>query len=463
MPAILALTVGLCLVLGWFMIGTSPLWPIAVVVSGVTFIMAFLRPKAGLILLIFSMLLSPQLGVGGFGKSRDILLRYDDLLLIVVSCCWLVKGALAKSSEPLSFKANYPVLGYGLICVVSTLLAIGRGDMDWAKASLYTLKYLEYLLLYFLANSLAGEEKDIKEYLILGLITALIVTGYGYWYYFTTQNPAIAPFEVPVKFSAGAVATHEGEPGSLGGYYIVVFGVLLGLFSQASRRYAVVSLSALAAMLPVFLLTFSRASYVGLAGAFGSLLFINRKRQLYLFAFLGLFCLAFTTIKPLRDKVTARVEMTYLPSANRELHDFNFLGFKFRLEDSAAQRVWAWQRVLTIDLPNHPLLGAGVTGIGFEDTQYGTTLGEIGILGMVVFIWMIMRIFGSGWYLYTKSPEPWIKGLGLGLVIGLAGLLCQAMTSNTFIVVRIMEPFWFTVGLVDRLCDISKASERTEA
>jgi hypothetical protein len=42
----------------------------------------------------------------------------------------------------------------------------------------------------------------------------------------------------------------------------------------------------------------------------------------------------------------------------------------------------------------------------------------------------------------------------MGAVAGLVGLLVHAIGANTFIIVRIMEPFWFVVGLVvtlDRL------------
>jgi len=36
----------------------------------------------------------------------------------------------------------------------------------------------------------------------------------------------------------------------------------------------------------------------------------------------------------------------------------------------------------------------------------------------------------------------------MGLLVGLVGLLVHAVGANTFIIVRIMEPFWLTVGLV---------------
>ena len=36
----------------------------------------------------------------------------------------------------------------------------------------------------------------------------------------------------------------------------------------------------------------------------------------------------------------------------------------------------------------------------------------------------------------------------MGTVAGLGGLMVHGLGSNTFIIVRIMEPFWLVVGLV---------------
>jgi len=36
----------------------------------------------------------------------------------------------------------------------------------------------------------------------------------------------------------------------------------------------------------------------------------------------------------------------------------------------------------------------------------------------------------------------------MGFLAGFIGLLFHAIGANTFIIVRIMEPFWFTLALV---------------
>ena len=53
---------------------------------------------------------------------------------------------------------------------------------------------------------------------------------------------------------------------------------------------------------------------------------------------------------------------------------------------------------------------------------------------------------GVGAFRALEVPED--RGLALGFVAGAVGLLGHAIGANTFIIVRIMEPFWFFAAIV---------------
>ena len=57
---------------------------------------------------------------------------------------------------------------------------------------------------------------------------------------------------------------------------------------------------------------------------------------------------------------------------------------------------------------------------------------------------------------YRIASDNLSKGLAMGLFAGFLGLLVHCFGSNTFIVVRIMEPFWFLMGIVVVLYQIDK-------
>ena len=98
--------------------------------------------------------------------------------------------------------------------------------------------------------------------------------------------------------------------------------------------------------------------------------------------------------------------------------------------------------------PEHPLLGFGVTGIGFIDSQYPLVIGEVGAVGFALFVWIRWRLLAIAVRTFRTVQDPLAKGLSLGFLVGLMALLVHALTANIFIIVRIMEPFWFLAAMV---------------
>jgi O-antigen ligase len=96
----------------------------------------------------------------------------------------------------------------------------------------------------------------------------------------------------------------------------------------------------------------------------------------------------------------------------------------------------------------HPLAGWGITGYGFLDAQYFRVLVELGIVGFGAFV-LLLAACGRLFLRASRTlADPLHRGLALGLVAGLAGLMTHAIAANTFLIVRIMEPFWLLTGLL---------------
>jgi O-antigen ligase len=95
-----------------------------------------------------------------------------------------------------------------------------------------------------------------------------------------------------------------------------------------------------------------------------------------------------------------------------------------------------------------PILGHGVTGTYFMDAQYARALAETGIIGLAVFLWLVWSALRAGLGSFRALRDPEERGLALGFLAGTVGLLVHAIGANTFIIVRIMEPFWFFAAIV---------------
>jgi hypothetical protein len=107
--------------------------------------------------------------------------------------------------------------------------------------------------------------------------------------------------------------------------------------------------------------------------------------------------------------------------------------------------------------PSTAVVGYGVTGFGFMDAQYARVLVETGALGLAAFAWLVWTVVRSSASAYRSLRQPEDRGLALGFLAGTIGLLAHAIGSNTFIIVRIMEPFWFFAGIVLMLPQLERA------
>ena len=423
---------------------TQPLWPtVGALAAMACAVMTFQNPKRGLQLLIFSMMLSPEFSAGQAG-SRPITIRYDDVVLLTVFLAWLARITIRKDLPLTRFTpVHLPIVFYVFVCVLSTGLGILRGDLAPLKAVFFTLKYIQYFAVFFMAVNLLESDEDLWTTLLCGLAAALLVTAYAYNYHYQTGDRTTTPFDDGLY---GLRTT--SEPGTLGAYYIVVFSTALGVATEISAGGLFTIFGLLAIMFPAFLQTLSRASYLGMGVSTMAVLLLARSRRFLIASVAAAVCALALLSPAIRQETASRIDVTFHGGKNRILHEVKILGFPMELEDSAAQRVWAWERILNKHFPEHPALGHGITGIGFEDTQYGTILGELGLVGLFIFGWIAASLFGLGARVRREADQAWVRGLAIGFMAALAGLLTHAFTSNTFIIIKVMEPFWLLAAMV---------------
>lgn len=114
------------------------------------------------------------------------------------------------------------------------------------------------------------------------------------------------------------------------------------------------------------------------------------------------------------------------------------------------------------------VFGRGVTGVGIVDIQYFRVIGEMGIVGLIVFLWILFSIFGAVKktrnYLTLYDPEYFLQFniLTVGFLCTYISLLIHALGTNTFIIIRIMEPFWFLVAMVVKIPEVLEKDKSNE-
>ncbi len=413
--------------------------PLALVFGAIIFILTLVNTEAGLAILIFSMLLSPEIIVGEV-PGRDIVIRLDDLLLIIITFAWLAKTAINKGLALfIKTPLNKAIGVYILICVIATLRGIALGYVVPEKGLLYVLRYIEYFLLYILVVNHIHSRKQIKFFLTVFFITCAIVSVYG-----IIQIPqgirVSAPFEGQV-----------GEPNTFGGYLLFIFCLAMGLLLKKMPKntsYALVGLVILISF--PFLYTLSRASYMAIIFSFLTFTFFS-KRKIVLITVMVTIAVLVLVIRP--EAVLERVKYTF----SLEDESLAKIGDIY-LDYSSSARIFSWLDSFET-WKKHPLLGRGITGTAFIDGQYIRTLPEMGIIGFLAFLWLLWTIYKNSLGIYKQMDDNLFKGLALGFIAGFVGLAVHALTANTFILIRVMEPFWFIAGIIMMLPKVKEEEE----
>jgi hypothetical protein len=424
--------------------GTADITRSAMIVVSIALIIAtFIDTNIGLIAILLSMLLSPEMEVGST-PGRAIVIRAEDLLLIIVSLTWLAKMAIRKELPVLrKSPLNAPIGLYVAVLCVSTLLGIVMGNVSPLKGTFYVLKLIEYFILYFIVLNHTTTVRQVKLFLAVFLITGAIVGIYANMHIGSAVRLS-APFE-------GA-----GEPNTLGGYLLFLLSILAGLMFYYKQRQNLFILLFLF-LVPTFIFTLSRASYLGMIPAMITFALLARKRIVNILvsvSLLSFFLLVVAGPPVLKERVMGAFE----PEPTQSLKQVG----PITLGPSPAARVVSWKSVMTKQFPRRPFLGYGVTGGPFLDSQYMLILQETGIVGFMFFMWLLWRIWAAALKSYREVERPLFKGLVIGYMAGFIGLLFHAIGSNTLVIIRIAEPFWFFTAIVIRLVDIETGKAQME-
>src|SRR4030095_14230787 len=137
------------------------------------------------------MLLSPQLGSGGMvAEGRRIVIRSEDLLLLVVAFSWLAKTGVNKElALTLKTPLNRPILAYVAATAIATLIGYMTGTVAGVGGAFYVLKYIDYMVV----NNIV-DRRQAWRVVTAAFLTAVIVSLIG-----LTQIPSgqrvSAPFE----------------------------------------------------------------------------------------------------------------------------------------------------------------------------------------------------------------------------------------------------------------------------
>lgn len=409
----------------------------ALAVSMVVFGGTVVRVEFGLFILLIAMLLSPEIELRAASNGdRSLNIRYDDILIIVIFIGVMIKltfeGRLALwQPSPI----NAGIVAYFAVCIFATLLAYERSLAAWDKRTAFfvMLKMLEFYLIFFMVAHSVRRSRDLRAPIGLFFVVMFIVSCYGIYSIGTTPRVS-APFE-----KGGT------EPNTLGGYLVICLCVALGLALQAKkiRLKGMYFLLVLIGFIPL-LYTLSRASYVALLVGFTVIALMSRKYLILV----GIAVLLASSTLIMPTEVIERVTYTIQEDGGRELvvagRDLGV-----NVDKSTYERVHVWRKVgFILSLgPQFFFFGGGVSWESVLDSQYARVLLETGVVGLVAFVFLLVQVLRTTRQAYRWTEDWMARGIALGMFGATAALIVHSFGTISFLIVRIMEPYWFMIAL----------------
>lgn len=410
-------------------------YTLAVALSMVVFGVTLVRVEFGLYVLITAMLLSPEITAGAVGThaERSVNLRYDDVLIPVIFLGVLTRLAFEGSTRFWRENpVNVGILAYYSVCVISSIRAIYFSYPAWDKpvAAFELLKMLEFYMVFFIFWMSVRTRDEVRRQLTVFFAVSVVVCLYG------VASISTLP-RVSAPFEAGGT-----EPNTFGGYLMLIICAAVGLWATApSRRLRWMFAGiALLAFVP-FVMTLSRASYGSLFVALTTLGLFGRKALVL--AAVAVVLVASPFIMP--DDVKSRVSSTFERGSGVPI-DIRGMDEPVHVDKSTYERIYIWQKV-RFNLSVWPLLGGGVSWETVLDSQYARVLIETGLIGMAAFIFLVTQLFRTSRHTYRWSRDWMFRGLALGTMASVVGLVIHGFGTISFLIVRIMEPFWFMMAI----------------
>jgi len=437
------LGIPLALIVAFILVKIAPVYALIAAVGLGLLIVTFTNTDFALYILIFSMLLSPEFGsrttLGG-----GITVRIDDVILAVIIFTWLAKTAINKELSLFRKTVlNKPIWIYTFICILSTGFGMMAGRVHVLSGFFFIIKYIQYFLIYFMVMNQVHTKKQIDNYLVSILITFVIVTVLAL-IQIPTGRRVTAPFE-----------GDAGEPNTLGGYLIFIIAINLSLlltpdiFTETWVRRSLYIITGLS-VIP-FLMTNSRGSWAAAIPVVIAYIMISKRRWIII-GFLAVLISLAPYIFP--SSVVDRVKYTFTQQRGYAATLQEHVG-GITIDTSASERIRSWREAFK-DITKHPLFGFGITGWRFLDAQYMRVLIETGAIGLAAFLYLLYSILNNTRKIFTAAQIPIFRALGVGFFVAVIAMMTHSIGANTFIIIRIMEPFWLVCGLVMSIPEVEK-------
>ncbi len=384
---------------------------------------------------------------GGFATAFNL----TNLLMAFIFIVWMT-GRYSKEEPPwLSTPLNFPILLFMVLGAISVVRGSYYGTGYFWPAFTEFKRWTTPILLFFLVLNTVKERDTIKNIVVVIMIVTMIVALMAIYDYLN-----VGPNTSLENSRVGGISGHSNTLAAFFNYYMFLF---FGFFLMNMGQFR--SWLLLIPFLTCFrgiMVTFSRGGYVSFGFAMYSISFFRSKLLFMLLLVLTWFAMMNPAVLP----AGVRFRMAQTFEKNNAYVD-SFESAEDALDASAKNRVEIWKGGIKM-IEENPIFGVGYglfhslipyywTG-GYEIDAHNTYLilaAEMGIPALLIFLLIILLTFIQTYGLYRTTEDRFAKGLALGFIGGLFGLLMSNMFGSRLDSQEVSSYFWILAAIILRL------------
>jgi len=368
------------------------------------------------------------------------------LLVIIGLMFWGFNILKKEEFKLVSSPLNIPVLSFIIICILSLI---------WSDSPFVSLKelplFLSGPLLYFVIVNNILNLRQVNR-----IIGAIIIIGTLFGIYGIFQYNGIDFSFWIGNYGRGKVFGLFGNAGYFAEYLILTLPIAVSLFLVTTNKtIKLLLLIGILAMGSATALTFTRTPYLALGVSFifmGFFFFAargksffkeNKKIFIVILIAVVLIVSLFVIPTPLSEKGTVISKIKKRASVTQ-------LGNQF----STGRRTAIW-KYNTLMIKDHPLLGSGIGTFKYNTLKYQAKFfdqgdnrtvypygiaekahneylqiwTELGIIGLIIFLWLIFTYFNYGLKTLKRSKDNIYRQ---GIIIGLMGSIIAFLVDSIF-------------------------------
>ena len=387
-----------------------------------------------------------------------------EILVVISLMFWGLK--LTDKGE---FKFIYSPLNFSLLSFITILVL----SLIWSNSVFTSLQQLPLFLigpfLYFIIINNIRQQQQINRILTIFLIIGSLFGIYGILQYngidFVLWAKNVGRLKIFGLF---------GNVNYFAEYLIVPLPIAVSLFFVSRNKFKkILLLIGILAMGVSLIFTFTRGSYLGFGISLIFMfslfvfsrgkIFIRENKRFFIIIFLAIIVTAFLFVIPnplnkpdtVISKIKSRASISQLTQGH-----------------SIKRRIATW-KFTALMIKDHPLIGSGIGTFryntlkyqakffeqgenrslypsGFADKAHNEYLqiwAELGIIGLLIFIWLIICYFNYGIKILKKIKDHYRQSLIIGLMGSVVAVLTDALFGFPLHLPATIVLFWLCIGL----------------